>query len=221
MYYEQHDIPKLLCRALSRLPISFSASPFALYLRPFALERMIRESQEELLLQHPIQLLFRKKINFDFILQNYFNSLGVTVISIGTPNDREGAGHVVTTEASWRECFRQLAERATIIVVVPGIQAGIMAEIRWLIVSGLLVNAIFFKPKGYPKAEWQKMQALYEQEEDIDLPDYSLNQLSFRMYSSGRCHDVMTWGTVYRKRKKERGDAQMKAVLSNKPVDGD
>lgn len=193
--------------------------PFSLYLRPFTLERTLREYQETLLPHTLFTLPFRKKMNFDYILQNYFTSLGITLISIGAPNDKEGAGHVVTPDELWRERFRQLAERAIIIVVVPGIQSGIMSEIRWLRVSGLLVNAVFFKPRGYPKAEWQKVQELYEQEEDIELPDYSPKQLSFHMYSSGRCHNIMTWNTVYRKSKREHGSAQMKALLSNRPVD--
>lgn len=104
---------------------------------------------------------------------------------------------------------------------MPGIQAGIRSEIRWLRVSGLLVNAVFFKPRGYPQADWEQMKEAYENEEDIELPDYSPKQLSFRMYSSGRCHDVLTWNSVYLRSKKKRGKDQMSALLANKPVNSD
>jgi len=194
---------------LSNILSGKEIAPFALYLRPFALEK---QTLSDLVLAREIS-------NFDHILQGHYESQGTTLIKIGTPNNKEGAGHIVTTDDSWRERFRQLAERATTIVVVPGIQPGIMSEIRWLRVSGLLVNSVFFKPIGYPKADWVKMQELYEQEEDIELPDYSPKQLSFRMYSSGICYDVEPWGTVYLPHKKRRGRAQMRAVLSNQPAD--
>lgn len=128
---------------------------------------------------------------------------------------------MVATDTTWRERFRQLAERATTIVVVPGVQSGILSEIRWLRVSGLLVNAIFFKPRGYPREAWEKMKEFYENEEDIEFPDYSPKQLSFRMYSSGRCHDVSTWNSVYLSSKRKRGENQMCALFTNKPVDSD
>jgi len=194
---------------LSDILSNKDVAPFALYLRPFALE------------EHTLAdlLVVREISNFDYILQYHYESQGKTLIKIGTPNHKEGAGHLVTTEDSWRERFRQLAERATTIVVVPGMQPGIMSEIRWLRVSGLLVNSVFFKPVGYPKAEWVKMQELYEQEEDIELPDYSRKRLSFRMYSSGRCYDVTPWRTVYLPHQKRRGRDQMRRILSNKPPD--
>lgn len=188
-------------------------SPFVLYLRPFALEKAIRERRAGV---GSFKMLFLDagKINFSLLLQDYLRDSGLLLVSIGTPDNKEGAGHVITTDSLWRERFRQFAERATTIVVVPGIQSGILSEIRWLIVSGLLVNAIFFKPKGYPKADWQKMKELYEQEEDIELPDYSPKQLSFRMYSSGRCYDVLTWRTVYLRGERKRGEDQMRALLT-------
>lgn len=192
-------------------------SPFALYLRPFALERIFGEYQKELMLPHTllVQMLLRQKVSFDFILQNHFSSFDMTLVSIGAPTGEEGAGHVVTTDASWQETFRKLAKRARSIVVVPGIQPGIMSEIRWLRFSGLLVKTVFFKPKEYPEAEWRKVQELYEQKECIDLPEYSPKQLSFRLYSSGRHYDLITWKTVYRKSKRELGEAQMRAILTN------
>jgi len=200
-------------------------SPFALYLRPFALETIFREFPEEIILPHTAltQLSLRRKVNFDFILVEYFSSLDFTLISIGAPNDKEGAGHVLTMDALWEKRFRQLAKRATTIVVVPGIQSGIMAEIRWLRWTPFLAKAIFFKPKEYPKTDWEKMQELYRRKEGIDLPDYSPNQFAFRIYQSGSYYQLLTWRKMYwsSKRERERSDEFIKAFLSNKPIDFD
>lgn len=195
-------------------------SPFALYLRPFTLEKEIRGwklgtgSSETFFLE-------TGKMNFDYFLQEHLSYLDIPLISIGLPDDQEGAGHVITTDPLWRERFHQLAERAKTIIVVPGIQAGVLAEIRWLRVTGLLVNTVFFKPKGYPRADWQKMKEFYEEEEDIEFPDYSPKQLSFRMYSSGRCYELLTWHTVYRKSVMKRGVDQMRTLLASMSEKGD
>jgi len=212
-------------RFISDILSGRNTSPYALYLRPFALEKKIRQRDErislwQLLLPHNLldHILLPQKINFDLNLQTYFDPLGITLISIGHPNNQEGAGHVITTDSSWQEHFRQLAKRATTIIVVPGFQEGILSEIRWLRESNLLVNAVFFKPVGYPKAAWEKMHKLYEKEENIKLPPYSRKQLSFRMYPSGRCYDVLTWAKVYRKRKKDMKTARVQAALLNNPL---
>lgn len=194
--------------------------PFVLYLRPFSLEQSIRERKGQAGFFWVRAFLSEGRMNFDYILQSYLDPLNIPLISIGLPNDQEGAGHLITTDNSWRVRFRVLAERATTIVVVPGIQPGIISEIRWLIVSGLLVNAVFFKPTGYLKTEWEKMKEKYENEEEIELPDYSANQLSFRMYSSGRYYDVLMWRKLFwfLGRGWVPADDQMRALLTNKPI---
>jgi hypothetical protein len=225
---EQRDrlAQKLAGKIESEILSGTNISPFVLYLRPFALEKAIRERQGrislwQILLPHMLltNLLFHQKANFDLKLQTYLDRLGIMLISIGYPNNKEGAGRIITTDSTWRERFQQLAERATTIVVVPGYSEGVISEIRWLKGSGLLVNAIFFKPASYPRADWQKMKKLYEQEEDIEIPDYSPKQLSFRMYPSGRCYDVLKWRTAYRRSKMDRGEDQMRALLTNKRIE--
>lgn len=195
-------------------------SPFVLYLRPFALEKSIREWKSETRRFERV-FLDGGKINFDYLLQEHLNQLNMLLISIGPSVDEQGAGHVVMSNHGWHERFRHLAERARTIVVVPGMQNGILSEIRWLRVSGLLVNAVFFKPKSYPKADWQKVKEFYENEEDIELPDYTPKQLSFRMYSSGRCHNLLIWNNVYKKEDIRRGKDQLRAILINKPLNDD
>ena len=200
-------------------------SPFALYLRPFALETIFREYRQEIILPHTalVQLALRRKVNFDFILIEYFDFVDLTLISIGSPNDKEGAGHVLATDASWQECFRRLAKRATTIVVVPGIQSGIMGEIRWLRWTPFLNKAIFFKPKEYPKEDWEKMQELYKQKEGIDLPNYSSNQIAFRMYQSGSYYQLWEWRKKFwsNRWEKGRGNAMLRVLLLNKPIEFD
>lgn len=192
--------------------------PFALYLRPFAIENAIRKRGNEIGI---VPTLLVGKMGFDHYLQPYFSSLGMPLISIVPTYAPLGAGHLFTSDSSWRDRFRMLAPRAKTIVVVPGIQPGIVAEIRWLMVSGLLGNAVFFKPKGYPKAEWEKMKRLYEEDEGIELPDYSPKQLSFRMYSSGICHGLLEWRTTFLTGDRVRGEKQMRAILNNGRVDSD
>ena len=198
-------------------------TPFALYLRPFALERILEEDPAETMSSYilPGQMIIHPGRRFDFILQNHFDALDMMLISLGGPSEKEGAGRILTTDDSWEECFHRLAKRARTIIVVPGTQLGIMAEVRWLRVSGLLRKTVFFKPKEYLETEWRKVQELYEQKEYIHLPDYSQKQLSFRLYPSGEYHDLLTWEPVYRTSKRELGDAQMKAVLMNEPIPTD
>lgn len=186
--------------------------PFALYLRPFALEEWLREYQV-------LSLFFPDKVHFDFILHKHLRDLGILLVSIGAPDGKVGAGHVSAPESLWTKRFRELAKRATTIIVVPGIHAGIMSEIRWLRAAGLLDKTVFFKPTGYPKIYWQKTHEFYRHHEGIEFPGYSLKQLSFRIHSSGRCYDLIEWGNrVFRRRKREIAEAQMRAVLSNNPV---
>jgi hypothetical protein len=194
-----------------------SPLPFVLYLRPFCLEATFRERRKEIGWFGNL-LLGSGKMNFDFFLQADLKDINVLLVSIGVPNEKEGAGHIVTTDASWRDRFRKLAEWAKTIVVVPGMQAGILAEIRWLRVSGLLVNSVFIKPKGYPLDEWETMREFYEDEEDVEFPAYSRKQLSFRMYSSGICYDIRRWSwqIAVSKKQKKRGRDEMRALLTNR-----
>ena len=198
-------------RGIAKNIPSRNVPPFALYLRPFCLEEAIRrwkfwDRDNTLFLE-------TGKLNFDYILQEQFSYLDLQLVSIGLPNDQEGSGHIVTGPASWQQQFRQLAERAKTIVMVPGMQNGVLSEIRWLRVTGLLVNTVLFKPAGYPKAEWQKMKEFYEDVEDIEFPDYSTRQLSFRMSMSGRYFDLLTWPGVYQ-RGASQGLEQLRTVLA-------
>jgi hypothetical protein len=196
---------------------------FALYLRPFAVDKVIRKRAQELSwLPHVLimQLIFPDRVNFDYELNEDFKSLlGIQLISLDAENENQGAGHFQTTDSAWVQEFRLLAVRAKTIVIVPGVSSGIMDEIRWLTMTGLLSNAVFFKPRGYPKSLWQATKEEYEREGVIELPNYSPHRLSFRINTEGNCYDVHDW-KVRRRGSEKLGRAQRRRLLTNRPLDG-
>lgn len=194
---------------LQNLP---NGAPFALYLRPFALESFLRQPKRF------FTLFFRDVVNFDFVLQEYFKGMGMLMISIGETNEEAGAGHVLTDDAVWRERFRTLAVRAFTIVVVPGVNPSIRSEIRWLRDTNLLGKTIFFKPAPYPAPYWQTAQEVFRTEEGINLPDWLPRQVSFRVEPSGQAYDVMGWDNRYRHKAIQAGLNQMRDLLLNRPV---
>ncbi len=187
-----------------------NGAPFALYLRPFALEKFLRQPKRF------FTVFFRDVVNFDFVLQEYFRGMEMLMISIGATNEEPGAGHVMTDDTVWRERFRTLATRAHTIVVVPGVQPSIRSEIRWLRDANLLSKAIFFKPGPYPSPYWQSAQEVFKTEEGIHLPDWMPRQVSFRLNSSGQAYDVMAWENVYRNKAIQAGLKQMRDLLLNR-----
>jgi hypothetical protein len=195
------------------------APAFVLYLRPFALEKTIRGWK---LIVSGFKMFFLESgnMNFDYFLQDNLNYLDMPLISIGLPDDQEGAGRV-TTDDMWYERFERLAAYATAIFVVPGFQKGIKAEIRWLRSSGLLTNVVFFKPKRYPRTAWQEMKEFYEKEDGIEFPDYSSKHLSFRIHSSGKCYDLLTWPNLYRGAMGKLGKNRVRSLLANTPASND
>ncbi len=217
---EQRDrIAERLAAKIERQVASLKAGseiqPFALYLRPFALEKTIREWK---IGTGSFKTFFLEtgKVNFEHFLLEIFNSLDIVLIGIGFPDGQEGAGHVTTTDIEWSDRFRKLADRAAAIVVVPGTQPGIIEEIQWLKESGLLMKTIFFKPKWYPRIAWQKMRQFHEYKRDIELPAFSSKQVTFRVDSSGRCCDVTLWRTGLWRRVTER---QMRSLLVHARAD--
>jgi hypothetical protein len=183
---------------------------FVLYLRPFRVEKHLHTAASFL---SPRTYFLHPRVRFDYVLHERLSAKGIPLLAIGIPGDEQGAGNVSVSDAEWRDRFRELAHLARTIVVVPGRQPGITSEIRWLRVSGLLGNAVFFKPNGYPRREWETLRTAYETEEDIELPEYSPQQISFRLYSSGIAHDVHIWRDVRRNHAIQRGNKQLENLL--------
>jgi hypothetical protein len=186
--------------------------PFALYLRPFALESSLygwisgTGSKEA-------ESLESGAVTFDRFLQEHLNYLDIPLIRIGIRRKREGAGHVLTSDVEWCDRFRKLADRAAVIFVVPGMSDGILEEVHWLMGRGLLTRTVFFQPKGYPRAAWQQVKTSHKEKEGLGLPEYSAKQVSFRLDSSGRCFDVETWIRVSGRPAMRRSVGQMRALL--------
>lgn len=219
-HVERRDEQTLRDRAakkLIELIVSSRKPPaFVLYLRPFLTEPMLRRwtigtgSLRTFLLDSG-------RMNFDNLLQEHLTYLDLALVSLGAPDDHEGAGRIATSDALWREQFHQLAERAASIVVVPGLNDGIKAEIRWLRVRGLLGNTVFFKPKGYRQAEWQRAAKFFQDEDDLEFPVFSRRHISFRLYPSGTSYEVSSWMTINPRWLSPEGKAQMRRLLTNKP----
>jgi hypothetical protein len=199
---------------IAKDPSGNKAPVFALYLRPFALENTIRSWK---LVRGGLKTFFLESanMNFDYFLQDNLNYLDMPLVSIGLPDDQEGAGRV-TMDGTWYKRFKRLADRAKVIFVVPGVDDGIKAEICSLRSSGLLLKVVFFKPKWYPRTAWADMKEFYETKVGIEFPEYSSKHLSFRVDASGKYYDLLTWYTLDRRPMRKLHKDQMRA-LANTP----
>lgn len=220
---EQEQRDKLARRIAAEVEHCIAEGPygrkvpvFVLYLRPFALEKTIRR-WKLVVGSYKTFFLESGNMNFDHFLQDNLNYLDIPLISIGLPDEQEGAGRI-TTDAKWYKRFERLANCARAIFVVPGIHDGIKAEIRLLRSSGLLVNVVFFKPKRYPRAAWEEMKEFYEKEVGIEFPKYSSKHLSFRIHPSGKYYDLLVWNTLNRGAMRKLDKDQMRALLVNTPI---
>jgi len=191
-------------------------SHFILYLRPFALERKFRFRRS--LPFSAGALIEPGTASFELLLYAAVETADVPIIALGN-GGVIGARRVPAPDELWRQRFRILAERARTIIFVPGKQPGVLDELHWLRVTGLLGNTVFFKPWGYPREEWEDVCRIYEEEEDVMLPEYSKHQLTFGMYASGRYYDVNVWKRVYIRKK--QGEKQMRKLLLDKSIHED
>lgn len=196
---------------------------FALYLRPFTIDKKIRvRSISSSRLPHIriIHWLLRDRVNYDYQLKEEFEALvGITLLSFDG-SDNPGAAHLRSTHVKWFEDFRRLAPRAEAIVIVPGIDRGILDEVRWLKSNDLLDNAIFLKPKGYPKRRWEELKRQYEVEGFHGVPGYSFKEISFRIDATGRCFEECPWPRRYTINGFERAVVKRRRLLLHRPLDG-
>lgn len=201
-------------KALKELESGQAPPDFALYLRPFRLEHEFHKQGwgwkgiDELFLHPPTE-------RFDHHLGMHFDAIGLPLVCIGQESVEPGAGRVASRDEEWRERFRELAYRAKTVVAVPGRQAGIVSEIRWLRVTGQLRKTVFFKPAGYGRKEWEATAEYLEDEEGIELPEWSRRQISFRLYDSGRAHQVLLWKSTLLEKDQMRGARQIRALLQH------
>ena len=197
--------------------------PFALYLRPFEIDKKIRKrsvSDSRFPQIRVIHSLLRDKVNYDYHLRQEFEALLDVTLLCFDGTDSPGAAHVKATNDTWIAKFRLLAPRARAIVIVPGISDGILNEICWLSEEGLLQTALFLKPKGYPKSRWQEMKRSYEKEIFLEVPNYCSPELSFRIDLSGRCYEECKWPYAFRFSTLMEAFIKRRRLLANRPLDG-
>jgi len=209
-------------RKLEEALLGNDRRPFALYLRPFLIDKKVRV-WEHRLSRIPrlrmMQWLLRDKVNYDYRLRREFETWLRTSLLSFDAGDKPGASHLRATDSNWEEKFQLLAPSAQTIVVVPGISDGIIKEMRWLMMAGLVDITVFLKPKGYPKKKWTEARLSFEKG-GVRLPPYYSKELSFRIDSSGRCYQEHKWRPKFRYSKEDLDMVMRRRLLANRPLDG-
>ncbi len=203
-------------REISQILKGSSRPSFFLYLRPFKLTGQLSRRKGLSLPGSPRFFLDHWKIQFDEFLQTCFDKSDAQLICLGYDDHQFGAGRIETEDADWRERFRMLAQLAQGIILIPGAQPGIVEELGWLRISGHLAKTVLFKPLGYSQNQWEHTARVLEEQEGVDLPSWDRHQLSFRLYSSGRHHDLIFWKRTYFSAR--RGRQQMDSVMRGQPL---
>src|ERR1041384_4565570 len=170
--------------------------PFALYLRPFALERFVRGQRKWVPFDADKPISTSAQIDFDYFLQEHYHGFGLHLVSLDAKGTSQGAGHVITDDVHWFNKFCRLAIHAKVIIVIPGTSLGTLEEIRWLTKSELLNKTIFLKPQGYPRDEWKRTSDYFREKEGMDFPSYSRLLMSFRINKDGSYHHNETWKEI-------------------------
>lgn len=70
----------------------------------------------------------------------------IPLIALGEPGEHPGAGRVRSTDETWQEDVRALANAAIVIFMFPSARAGTLWEARWLRDQRLLSRTIFVVP---------------------------------------------------------------------------
>jgi hypothetical protein len=167
--------------------------PFVLYLRPFRLSSRLSE-RSQLMMPGNYQFFSNpSEVQFDELLQICLKNSSIPVVCLGVRDEAIGSGRIPTDDAHWQERFRLLADRATGIAVVPGLQPGIVTEIQWLRVRGLFWKTVFFKPREYQREDWDEVVTFFEDTDGIKLPPFRKNLVSFHLYDSGRYFRLLIW----------------------------
>ncbi|WP_448124059.1 hypothetical protein [Pseudomonas veronii] len=84
-------------------------------------------------------------VDLESVISDACKSWGM-LLGLGRQGDAVGAGKLYSRDDEWKEKFTQLAGRASVIVVVPGVGDGSLFEIEWIIHHGLLGNTTFLMP---------------------------------------------------------------------------
>lgn len=106
---------------------------FALYLRPFAIDRRTAIWGTDSI------------ASFEGLLTDALNS-DMPVVCLGQPYGQDRPGAIATSDEQWQNDFKLLASQARFVAIVPLLQRGTCWEILWLAENDLLHKSVFLQP---------------------------------------------------------------------------
>ncbi|EJM69334.1 hypothetical protein PMI29_01957 [Pseudomonas sp. GM49] len=111
-------------------------APFALYLRPF--------STTDRFSFYGLSTKWGG-VDLESLIAYACKPWGL-LLGLGREGDAVGAGKLYSSDEEWEKKFAQLSDKASAIVVVPGVGRGSLFEIEWIIQHGLLDKTTFLMP---------------------------------------------------------------------------
>jgi hypothetical protein len=158
--------------------------PFALYLRPF-------DTTNKLMTQQ-VQTAHGPSMHIDFetllerALELYFFLCG-----LGKSGEMIGAGRIETEDDKWYKSFQLLAEKASLIVMIPSNHESTFQEMKHIAKNKLLYKCIFLMPETVDvnldyDFVWMDTQ-LEALKLGWDLPDYNSCGGIFNLNNDGTC----------------------------------
>jgi|GEM_PF-6770819 len=131
----------------NRLAASGDLGNFVLYLRPFV-------SDGKIFVYHPEHNLHGK-----FSEMAYFNKIDIQellvlispkpLVAIGKEGVNFGPGRIESHDKDWFDVFKDLATRASLIMMMPAYSEGTFQEIKWLYENDMLHKCRFIMPPAF------------------------------------------------------------------------
>lgn len=124
----------------------------------------------------------------------------IPLVALGKPGEHHGAGRILTSDDRWQSDLALLADKATILFMVPSVRPGTLWEVDRIISDRLLHKTIWFQPPtrtGWLRkltrrqnefdwvAAWGPIAAQLRSR-DIDFPDYDRQGCIFTIGNDGR-----------------------------------
>jgi hypothetical protein len=158
-----------------------------LYLRPFSDEKAFNFETVESFGPNSIdQVHF-----FDTSLARILKPFGKTKAIGRTPGS--GMEPVTVADEEWFREFSELADRATLIFVVPSASKGCVAEMRWIIRRGFLAKCVFVMPPVWRtdmRAQWKAASEVWKDSLGLTLPE-STHVALFRVDDAGQLSEYV------------------------------
>lgn len=142
---------------------------FALYIRAFSTEGKLLSANPDYQSTpvFPSSVSQQPKLDLEVLLASALESR-CPLIALGSHGQRiVGSGRIETGDEEWQENFKLLANRATLILVVPSDSKSVVWELQWLSAHHL-AKTIFVQPAEY-KEMWERVRVIAP-EFYIELP---------------------------------------------------